>query len=308
MDTFQPLLGSHDWNEEWMRLQELRNRIDDAGFWDKRSLSYSTKDAPHTYVDDFLQRAQIKPGEEVFDMGCGPGVLALPLARKGHRVIAADFSQGMIERLVQSRKELELEQPITKVMSWEDDWEAHGVHRDAFDVCLASRSIAVLDMRRALLKLTYCARRRVCISVATAFSPRVDSSFLAEVGIENPYPSDASYAMNILFQMGIYPELSIIKSERSYTFNSFEEGLEIFGRMIDSTAAALPVSVIEQAHTQLTGWLEDHIRENPSVGKPDKKGQPQGSYCLDRPRRTDWAFISWEVTPKLKELLMCRFG
>ena len=40
----------------------------------------------------------------VFDMGCGTGALAVPLGLAGHKVVAADFSRGMLDRMSGSAK------------------------------------------------------------------------------------------------------------------------------------------------------------------------------------------------------------
>ena len=101
-DEFTPLLTTTDWNEEWKELQKVQRHADDAAFWDKRSATFTTKDAPNLYVEKFLEYAGIRPGETVFDMGCGTGALAVPLGEAGHKVVAADFSQGMLDQM-QSR-------------------------------------------------------------------------------------------------------------------------------------------------------------------------------------------------------------
>ena len=80
---FTPLLSTYDWNEEWKELQKQRKSPDDASFWDKRSATFSTKDAPNPYVERFLELAAIKPGETVFDMGCGTGALTIPFGPVG---------------------------------------------------------------------------------------------------------------------------------------------------------------------------------------------------------------------------------
>ena len=98
-DEFTPLLTTTDWNEEWKELQKVRRHADDAAFWDKRSATFTTKDAPNLYVEKFLEYAEIRPGETVFDMGCGTGALAVPLGEAGHKVVAADFSQGMLDQM-----------------------------------------------------------------------------------------------------------------------------------------------------------------------------------------------------------------
>ena len=133
-DDFTPLLTSHDWNEEWKELQKARRHADDAAFWDKRSATFTTKDAPSPYVRQFLEYAAIRPGETVFDMGCGTGALAIPLGEAGHKVVAADFSPGMLDQMEARMAEAGVKGVFPKLMSWEDDWPAFGVRPGMTDV------------------------------------------------------------------------------------------------------------------------------------------------------------------------------
>ena len=170
-DEFTPLLTATDWNEEWKELQKVRRHADDAAFWDKRSATFTTKDAPNLYVEKFLEYAEIRPGETVFDMGCGTGALAVPFGEAGHKVVAADFSQGMLDQMQARLDAAGVRTVFPKLMSWEDDWPAFGVREGMTDVAIASRSIATADLRDALLRLTEVARRRVCITLASVSWP-----------------------------------------------------------------------------------------------------------------------------------------
>ncbi len=294
MEPFVPLLTTRDWNEEWKQLQQRRRTPDDASYWDKRSATFATKDAPNPYVERFLELAAVRPGETVLDMGCGTGALAIPLAAAGHKVVAADFSQGMLERLQEALYEKQVRGVIPKRMSWSDDWAALGVRPGMVDVCLASRSVATADMKDSLLRLTSAARRRVCITLTTGSSPRLDDRMLAAVGLDRVLGRDHLYAFNILANEGLKPELSYIESERRDTFASFADAQEAFGRMIDDTACVLASSEERaRAHRRLDGWLKDNLEKNERAGQPDKKGVPQGALRLREPRIITWAFISW---------------
>lgn len=312
-----------DFDAAWAELHGLRAQPACSAHWDKKAPRFDNKDAKNLYACDFLDLAQVKTGETVFDMGCGTGALAVPLAREGHGVIAADFSSGMLDKMAQNMAQhgiapLELsafesvqeregsasaqaaEVPVPAgiaalKMSWEDAWESHGLHDNMVDVALASRSIAVEDLRAALSKLTRIAKRACCVTMATACSPRVDSQILRTIGVEAGLTRDYLYAFGMLVQAGFEPSVSFIHSKRKDTFNSLEDAREDFGRMIELGAPDLAPEESRAAYENLAAWLDAHVVENPEAGKPDKKGLPQGRLTLDFERVISWAFISWDA-------------
>lgn len=294
-ENFEPLLTTRDWNEEWKRLQRVRRRPDDASYWDKRSHTFTTKDAPNPYVERFLELAAIRPGETVFDMGCGTGALSIPLGLAGHKVVAADFSQGMLDRLREGLEARGVTTVFPKLMSWEDDWPALGVRPGMTDVCVASRSLSTADMKDSLLRLTDVARRRVCATLATGASPRTDERVLAAIGLKSVFGHDHLYAFNILANEGLRPELAYIDSSRADTFDSPEEAFEAFARMAeDSCGTTTPAPAMAAALGRLREWLDANLVENERAGKPDKKGVPEKRLRLREPRTVTWAFIAWD--------------
>lgn len=295
-DEFTPLLTTTDWNEEWKELQKVRRHADDAAFWDKRSATFTTKDAPNLYVEKFLEYAGIRPGETVFDMGCGTGALAVPLGEAGHKVVAADFSQGMLDQMQSRLDEGGVRTVFPKLMSWEDDWPAFGVREGMTDVAVASRSIATADLRDALLRLTEVARRRVCITLATGSSPRVDERILAAVGLPAVLGRDYLYAFNILAAEGIRAEVRYIDSTRDDTFASPEDAYEKLAAMIDDSSAVRASDTERQrARANLREWLTANLVPNESAGAPDRKGIPQLAWRLAEPRTVTWAFLAWNT-------------
>ena len=293
-DEFTPLLTTTDWNEEWKELQKVRRHADDAAFWDKRSATFTTKDAPNLYVEKFLGYADIRPGETVFDMGCGTGALSVPLGKRGHKVVAADFSQGMLGQLREALDREGVRTVFPKQMSWADDWPSLGVRPGMVDVALASRSVATADLRDSLLRLTDVARRRVCVTLATGSSPRTDERILNAMGLSSVLGRDYLYAFNILANEGLRPEVSYIDSERTDTFDSLDDAYDAFARMADDAVGAT-VGAEERAEAfgRLRCWLEENLVPNERAGQPDKKGLPEKSLRLREPRTVTWAFIAW---------------
>ena len=175
----EDLINRSDWEEEWKQLQTAREHFDDPAVWDARAKTFPVKHGSQQgYVEQFLERAALKPGESVLDMGCGTGALATPLAQSGHPVIACDFSRGMLRMLEDDMSELGVGGVDIHVMSWDDNWNEHGIGENCVDVAFASRSIATYDLRHALEKLTRVARRRVCITLPASLSPKSDDKLL----------------------------------------------------------------------------------------------------------------------------------
>ena len=266
-----------DWSSAWKEEQATRRPADDSQYWDMRAPSFAKTAGSSPYADEFVKLAHIEPGETVFDMGCGSGTLALPLARSGHHVYACDFSQAMIGLMMQ-RADLEhLENLIhPEILSWDEDWSRLEV--PVCDVAIASRSLATMDMESALRKLDSMARRRVCVTLTTGLSPRADEVLLRAMGRELPAYPDCVFAFNILWSMGIQAQVSYIRSERKSNFESFEEA-------IDKTCDILDATPEERA--RLIEYSAEHLRES-------QQSDGTSVWEYDHMRITSWAFISWD--------------
>ncbi len=289
-----------DWAGEWRALEQLRGGSDNSEYWDKRAKSFPTMGEHSSYVDEFLRLADVAPGESVLDMGCGTGALAIPLAAAGCRVVAADFSQGMLDMLNRDLAALGLasgKSVDVKLMSWEDDWEACGVGPKSVDVALASRSMATPGIAGALERLSRTARKRVCVTLPTERSPRIDGGILSKVGIVGHARGSHLYAFVILHQMGFRPEVRYIRSERVDTFSSRDDAVDYFETM---AKRALDMGGLldrswEDAMRALEAWVDVNLVENPDEGKPGDKRELQKAFRLKEPRIIEWAFLSWEV-------------
>lgn len=275
-----------EWNELWMARQDERINLNhDETFWNERAKTFNQKDTPSSYTEQFLKLAGIRSNESVFDMGCGTGNLSLPLGREGHDVLACDFSSVMLERLSQALEVQEIRTVHPLRLSWDDDWAACGVAPNRCDIGLASRSIITHNLLGALRKLTATAKRRCCVTMATGCSPRVDDRMLQEIGLP-AYPSyDDVFAIAMLQADGLFPTLDYIPNERYDHFDSFEDALAKYTRMVIIPAKEAHVSEPE-ATDRVQAWLEHELEEKDVDGTT--------VLVLRRPRVQQWAFIAWD--------------
>lgn len=292
---FTPELTTKDWNAEWKQLQKARNAADDPSQWDERSKSYHKAALPASpYVKEFIKYADVQPDDSVFDMGAGTGAVSIPLAADGHQVLACDFSEGMLSVL---REEAEKHRISieTKLLSWSDDWEAHGVLPNSFDVATASRSIATGDLGDSLAKLSAVAKRRCNITLAVGSSPRIDQDILSAIGMQSQLGRDFVYAFMILLDMGYKPEVNYILSTRYDTYENEEGAYLSLERMVRDAARTLPAQELETALANLRTWLPLNLIENSEAGKKNIYDEVEGPLRLKNPRKATWADIAWNV-------------
>ncbi|MDR1713515.1 MAG: methyltransferase domain-containing protein [Coriobacteriales bacterium] len=215
-----------DWRQAWIDYNRSRKPPDDSAYWDNRAPDFAKLAGASPYADTFIAYLAPAPGTSLLDMGCGSGTLALPLARAGHPVYARDFSAGMLDALQQACQREGLENVELGILDFNAPWEqwlAAGLSEGCVDIALASRSTMVDDLWEALEKLERTARQRVAVTVATEHSPRKQERLAAAAGLESsPYLADYVYAVNILMQMGRYPQLRYIDSEKKSADGTLE--------------------------------------------------------------------------------------
>lgn len=271
------IFDSIDWGQAWIDAQEERRKPDNPEFWDGRAPYFAHSANISAYAKTFLEYAAILPGETVFDMGCGAGTLTLPLAREGHEVTATDFSPKMLEYLQEACTLEGLDNVRTVHASWEDDWEAAGI--EVADVAFASRSIAVRDLKAALVKLNAMARRRVCLTLSSSTAPRYDALLFAALRRQVHRDQDYIYCYNILYQMGVIPECRLISTMKNECYDSYDEACASIGRALGE--------VSDEERPLLDAFCKEHL-----LAITDADGTQKWKRDYELP--VNWMFISWD--------------
>ncbi|KRG88075.1 methyltransferase [Stenotrophomonas daejeonensis] len=236
-----------------------------ASAWDARAAQSGWKRRHDDYSDAFLARLDLRGVDSVLDVGCGPGLLSLPIAARVRQVHALDYSPGMLDglRAAIARDGIDNIQPWQ--LAWDDDWSA--VPR--CDVAIASRSLMVPDLAQALAKLDAHARRRACITFATG--PRAGVTELAALlgRAWIPMP-DHRYPINLLLDMGREPRVDYLPLSPPDRERDAEELLQ----------------QVESLFGELTPAEQQSVRAWHAASPDNRLG-------LAPTRR--WAFIWWET-------------
>jgi ubiquinone/menaquinone biosynthesis C-methylase UbiE len=229
-----------DWNEVWKRRLALnrstRNFREGADLWGDREQArrYASRSGTRhaRRVSEMVQDLRISPGDRVLDIGSGPGTLALPLARAGALVTAVDPAAGMIAEL-QAAAERE---GITTIITCQGLWEEIDPDRDLeppYDRVVASFSLGMPDIRLALAAMDAVVSEGGSVHLYWfADEPLWERLYLAlwedlHGAPYHPKPK-ADCIFNVLYGMGIYPNVLMRPMEDISVFATLEDAVDHF--------------------------------------------------------------------------------
>jgi SAM-dependent methyltransferase len=180
-----------------------------SGDWDEKSKELARSMQHSSYVEEFISRMDIRGDEVVLDIGCGPGTLAIPLAKRVKQVIAIDFSKEMLSELEIFAKKEGVRNVTTYHLGWDDDWGS----LPKVDISVASRSVEVHDIERALHKLN-AQTRRACYVTYKAGGSFVDMNILDFIGKKIITKPDFWYIPLLLYKNEYLPYVDYIATQR----------------------------------------------------------------------------------------------
>lgn len=172
-------------------------------------------------------------------------------------------------------------------MSWEDEWGCFGLGKNSVDVAIASRSLITHDLEDSLKKLSKVAKSRVCVTVGTGISPRIDMRVARAMGLELERHNDALFVFGIAHDLGYEPTVSYIRSPRIKVYASPDEAYHSLLRTKEYVADSASQVNDEECEQRLRAFLDQHLIENYEDDVP--------CWMLDEPRVVPWAFIRWDV-------------
>lgn len=235
-----------------------------ASEWDSKAAKMRGKVLESSYQNEFVSRMQYDGEDSVLDVGCGPGTIGLALAPKVKQVYGLDYSQGMLDAMLDNAAQLQVGNVQPILASWDADWSALPI----CDIAVVSRASIVADMDDALDKLNRHARKKVYMTqlVGGRFVSREIEELL---GREDRSFPDHIYIINMLYQRNIYPTLDYIESP---------------SRLADS-------STIEEFIDKVRWSFGELSRDDEAKISAWYQRDPEYAQQGGEPMR--WAFMSW---------------
>lgn len=227
-----------DWNGIWkerQRLQEASKIAGDSSHnWNRKENAERYDANARSEYDDRVQRTiaalPVAKDARVLDIGAGPGTLALPLAPLVRSVTAVEPGAGMVDVL---RRHAERDD-IRNITCVQKRWEETDPARDLappYDIVVASLSLTMFDIREALAKMDTVTSGSVHLFwfADMPFWERMYAD-LWEPLHGRPYHSGpkADCLFGVLYQMGIFADVTMMPLAKEYRFGSREEMLEFF--------------------------------------------------------------------------------
>lgn len=257
---------------------------DSQAYWNKRAATF-TRDATVEYERWLLDLLALEAGEEILDMGCATGTLAVPLARAGHRVHGCDFAEAMLAILDERAAAESL--PITShLLAWEDDWEEAGLGQNSVDVAFASRSLMSGNVFSAIRKLDTAARSRAAVVVPDSLLPSRDPRLLTYLGRSARHPRVVREVTRALASLGRVPVFATTRTFRPMRFSSFDEARSDLRRL----AGPEPFTAREQR--LFDAYAEQHFVREDAATTSEKARE---RWLLDYPLPVTWVFIGWST-------------
>ena len=259
---------------------------DSQAYWNKRAATF-TRDATIDYERWLLDLLALETGEEILDMGCATGTLAVPLARAGHRVHGCDFAEAMLAILDERAAAENL--PITShLLAWEDDWEEASLGHNSVDVAFASRSLMSGNVFSAVRKLDEAARSRAAVVVPDSLLPSRDPRLLTYLGRSARHPRVIREVTRALASLEHIPVFATTRTFRPMRFSSFDEARSDLRRL----AGPKPFTAREQR--LFDAYVAQHVVREAVT---NASGESTEQWVLDYKLPVTWVFIGWRTVP-----------
>lgn len=222
------------WRQRYAQNLVKKGKKTCPALWE--DMKYAERYDDNARIDDWrrgkrlVREMRVTASSTVLDIGAGPGTLAIPAAKLVRHVAAVEPAAGMMWHL---RKNVE-EQGLDNVTCVQKRWEDTDLSQDLdapYDVVVASLSLGMPDIVSALEKMDMAAAKYAYIfwpAGITFWERNYAEVWQALHGEEYRQGLKCDYLMNILYGMGIYPNVKVYQDEYLESYSGLSEAVDHF--------------------------------------------------------------------------------
>ncbi|WP_321430039.1 class I SAM-dependent methyltransferase [uncultured Methanolobus sp.] len=230
------MLTDVDWGNVWIeqmkRHLESGNKKECASIWEEKESARKfwemSQRNNQQRARDVISGLNISPESRVLDIGAGPGTLAIPIAEKVKHVTAVEPSNGMIEVLEENM----VAYGRNNISIIRKKWEDIDVEKDLdgpYDVIIASFSLGMPDIRKAVEDMLSVSSGHIYLYWFAGNTSWDDHS--AEIwpdlhGTEYCTTPKCDILYNVLYQMGIHPNMETFTLGRTEIYATLDEAVD----------------------------------------------------------------------------------
>ncbi|MEZ5334839.1 MAG: class I SAM-dependent methyltransferase [Methanolobus sp.] len=220
------------WTEQIKKHLESGNKKECASIWEekenaKRFWEMSLRDNQKR-ARETIKTLHITPESRVLDIGAGPGTLAIPLSEKVKHVTAVEPSTGMIEVFEENIAEYKRDNISIIKKRWEDI----DVEKDLegpYDVIIASFSLGMPDIHKAIEDMLTVANGYIYLywfAGNTSWDDHSTEIWPQLHGTDYCTTPKCDVLYNVLYQMGIHPNMETFTLGRTEVYNTLDEAID----------------------------------------------------------------------------------
>ncbi|MGB8343996.1 MAG: class I SAM-dependent methyltransferase [Ktedonobacteraceae bacterium] len=231
-----------------------------ADFWDRRARNFHRTTRASAASDPFFLRLQREatPEMTVLDVGAGTGRFALALAPQARQVIAVEPNASMLDYL---RREASA-RGIGNITYYQTTWQDAPADLAADFVICSHVLYPIRDIVPFLEKLRAATRLACYIYLRAASIDAITAPLWRHFhDQERRGPPGYIHALDVLYEMGIYANVEVVKLPLFMAYASFEEAVE---EQIEQLI--LPDN--EKTRRELRSLLEDWLIERDGALRP----------------------------------------
>lgn len=234
-----------NWNDVWKRSMEANDKIPGSqpcsAYFENSEVveqynHWAQNEGVFNFKDKLLYEiSKIEDLEKlrVLDIGSGPGRHTLPLSKMAKDVTAVEPSKAMLSCLKENLKKNDIRNVTCINEMWENIELGQNI-TDPFDIVISSFSLAYYDLESALKKMNDASSSYVFIVYDTK-SPVWEEIYRVVwpslYGVDYLPKQNVDCVINVLWQMGVYPNIIPCHHDELVEFPGVEKFLKSY--MID---------------------------------------------------------------------------